>query len=728
MNTYSLSKMMEIVISRTFAKSDTVTIKKLTYNMLIVLNPEDTLKATSDGQYIRRTVIRLLEDLQSKKGKEKVSSTQLLKIANGIAHREWVACIMTFHIVLAMCIITNYTSKLLESYTNEEIMFSPLVNQYGMHDSIVDTALSRPVYVNESKVDRIASALAIHSSITIRGPAGVGKKTLILALVKQIVLGKYPLLYNSVILINPTRTTIDSHSVEQFGSHIICVMTRQSPEDVVPPSASMTGIELSRRLKFIYVNDTNEQPMIPMPPSPVSKVTIDIPPPDDNEILEIVKALLVELKSYIDFTMDTDEIVPYLIRAADRFEGSSVQPSKSVNMMTELILSKLNTTVLGEKKHKVPTSVLESDKKECESILEQLKSNTALSILKSSAAHIHICIKDAENFIVKRFNLTREILASMLSTNVREHLRDLKGKLAERVYGQDEALDDVVKSLWRRALRLDRMEKPISFMLIGFTGTGKTFITKKLAELMYGSESKMVRFDMSEYMERHEVSKLIGSPPGYIGSNQPGRLTEAVSKNPYAILLFDEVEKAHQDVMNIFLQILDDGRLTDNQGKTTDFSKTIIIMTSNVGCDIAYSEKAPIGFSYGSDNYLVKKQKETIRKATETHFRPEFINRIDKIIVVNELGDKEFVKIIQTRLEEIKESSILNIKYDKKVPATILKIARSKKYDIRKYNAREVKRVIVDHVENRIVDFMMDNDAKNVQIRSEDGKVKITKK
>jgi DNA polymerase III delta prime subunit len=704
---YTFSKGLELVLAKCNIKDEKVSVKELTTNLhaYITSSEEPDTK-----------IQNILKFIQKNHGRKFINIIKIIDRANRIAHKEWLSKIMFFHFILAFAFELGIETTILDDYVNEEIMYLPIENKFGVNGHIVNTALNRPLHVIENKVNSIANALSIHNAITITGPKGIGKKSTILSLIKCITLKKYPLLYNSNILVNPDKKVINQYMQDYNGAYTICIINQAENSNVLPNS-SWEGINLSERLKFIYIVDDNDkffqQALAPMAAFITKEIKISEITPKD--VKKIINVHIKSLKPYVNVDID-DKSIEYIIQASNRFDSSEHQPTKSINMLMEIIFNELNykTKLINS----IPIDIDSVTSEQRNDIIKSISPESTTKITRMASEKVDIDINTIEKFIVEKFALTDEVLASMMSTNIREHLKGLKTKILNKVYGQNSTIEQITKALWRRGLKLDPMNRPVSFMFIGATGTGKTHTAKTLSEYLLGDEKKMVRFDMSEYMDKHEVSKLIGSPPGYVGSNQPGRLTDEVSKNPYAVLLFDEIEKAHRDIMNIFLQILDDGRLTDNHGKTIDFSKTIIIMTSNIGTDKAYSAKRSIGFS---TNTSAKDNKKQIMLAeVEKEFKPEFINRIDRLIVFNELNTEEFKKIIKSRLIEIKESSILDIIYEdiNKVSDSILEKAKDKQYNIDKYNAREVKRVIVDTIENAIIDYLDDNAAKVITIKN----------
>ena len=280
-----------------------------------------------------------------------------------------------------------------------------------------------------------------------------------------------------------------------------------------------------------------------------------------------------------------------------------------------------------------------------------------------------------------------------------ERLLRMEDELHKRIVGQNKAVKAVAKAIRRGRAGLKDPKRPIgSFLFCGPTGVGKTELTKALANAMFGDDNAMIRLDMSEFMEKHTVSKLIGSPPGYVGFDEGGQLTEKVRRKPYSVILFDEIEKAHPDVFNALLQILDDGILTDSQGRRVDFKNCVIIMTSNVGARLINEEKATFGFVANADDRTDEKIKEAVMGELKHTFRPEFLNRIDDIIVFNRLTEddirniaKNLLKVLEKRLSDIE----ITVKFQDSVVDFVAKAG----YD-KIYGARPLKRTIQSKIED----------------------------
>ena len=339
--------------------------------------------------------------------------------------------------------------------------------------------------------------------------------------------------------------------------------------------------------------------------------------------------------------------------------------------------------------------------------------------------------------------LTEDDIAEVISswTNIpvkkitqdeNEKLKNLEQTLHERVIGQDEAVSAVAKAIRRGRLGLKDPNRPIgSFLFLGQTGVGKTELSKALAECLFGNEDAMIRIDMSEYMESHSVAKLIGAPPGYVGFDEAGQLTEKVRRKPYSVILFDEIEKAHPDVMNMLLQILDDGRLTDSQGRSVNFKNTVIIMTSNVGARLL-SDKKSLGFSANTDkkqeeNKEYEDTKKEVMSELKKQFRPEFINRIDEIIVFHKLGQNEITQIIDIMLKRV-QKRLQDQNYKIEIDQTAKDLIAKNGVDDN-YGARPLRRAIQNLIEDKIAEAILDGKIKPnkpAKVTAQDDKIQIS--
>ena len=301
--------------------------------------------------------------------------------------------------------------------------------------------------------------------------------------------------------------------------------------------------------------------------------------------------------------------------------------------------------------------------------------------------------------LARVIELWTKIPASKVQEQDFIRLRELASRLKQRVIGQDEAVDAVAAAIRRRRAGISEKRKPVSFIFVGPTGVGKTELVKQLAADLFDTEDALIRLDMSEYMEKHSVSKLIGAPPGYVGYDEAGQLTEKVRRRPYCVILFDEIEKAHPDVLNMLLQVLDDGRITDAQGRYINFENTVVIMTSNAGSD---RSDGTVGFG----TTLTQQGREKALKALSDIMRPEFINRIDEIISFNQLSQSDFEKIAAIMLSDLKTGiarSGIELTWDEE----LLKKLAADSYSV-KYGARNLRRLIEKQVEDQAANLILD--------------------
>jgi ATP-dependent Clp protease ATP-binding subunit ClpB len=362
--------------------------------------------------------------------------------------------------------------------------------------------------------------------------------------------------------------------------------------------------------------------------------------------------------------------------------------------------------------------------------LAQLKYGTLPELERKLAEETALIDEGKESRLLKE-EVTEEEIAHVVSKwtgipvsrlveSEKEKLLRLPELLHKRIIGQEDAVNAVSEAVLRARAGLKNINRPIgSFIFLGPTGVGKTELAKALSEALFDSEKNMIRIDMSEYMEKHSVSRLIGAPPGYVGYDEGGQLTEAVRRRPYSVILFDEIEKAHPDVFNILLQLLDDGRLTDNQGRTVDFKNCIIIMTSNIGSPYLIE-------NIREDGTISQETKETVEEEMKRHFRPEFINRIDDIVVFSPLSEDQIWKIIDLAMEDIKnrlKDRSINIELTDETKGHIARESYSPSY-----GARPVKRYLQKHIETEIASKIIKGEVKegdSITVDMDDDKILI---
>ncbi len=463
-----------------------------------------------------------------------------------------------------------------------------------------------------------------------------------------------------------------------------------------------------------------------------SPVTIN--EPSERDTIKILKGLRDKYEAHHGVKI-TDEAIEAAVKMSIRYINDRFLPDKAIDLIDEAASrAKLQSYTEPESLKKLQEEIdeVEKDKEEAVKIQKFEKAADLRDKQKELKAKYEKEQKKWQNKNDKSVtNITEENIAEVIASwtgipakkitedeNIK--LKNLEKTLHERVIGQDEAVEAVAKAIRRGRVGLKDPKRPIgSFLFLGPTGVGKTELSKALAQSLFGDENAMIRVDMSEYMEPHSVSKLIGSPPGYVGFDEGGQLTEKIRRKPYSVILFDEIEKAHPDVMNMLLQILEDGRLTDNQGRTVNFKNTVIIMTSNIGARLI-TDKKTLGFSKTGDNRKeeVKEDYENIKKevmeALKKELRPEFINRIDEIIVFHKLTDNEIGKIIDIMLKEVtKRLEAQKIKIE--LEPEVKKLIASKGID-KNFGARPLRRTIQSVLEDRLAEEILDGNLKKGRV------------
>ena len=455
-----------------------------------------------------------------------------------------------------------------------------------------------------------------------------------------------------------------------------------------------------------------------------SPVTVN--EPTEEETIQILKGLRDKYEAHHNVKIP-DEAIKAAVELSSRYINDRYMPDKAIDVLDEAasrVRMKSYTEPDTFKGIKEEIEKLDKEKEEAIRVQDFEKAAKLRDKENEKKKELENQKKDWENKKSKKvLTLKEEDIANVIaiwtgipvtkvSQTENEKLKNLEENLHKRVIGQDEAVEAVAKAIKRGRMGLKDPNKPIgSFLFLGPTGVGKTELSKALAENLFGSEEALIRIDMSEYMESHSVAKLIGSPPGYVGYDEAGQLTEKVRRKPYSVILFDEIEKAHPDVMNMLLQVLDDGRLTDSQGRTVNFKNTVIIMTSNVGAKLI-TEKKTLGFADEKENK--EKEYENIKKDVlaelKKEFKPEFLNRIDEIIVFHKLEKEQIRKIVDIMLsgvEKLLKMQGISLKVDEKAKDLIA----SKGIDDA-YGARPLKRAIQTMVEDKIAEAMLDGKVK----------------
>ena len=456
-------------------------------------------------------------------------------------------------------------------------------------------------------------------------------------------------------------------------------------------------------------------------------ITVNEPNLDDS--IQILKGIRDKYEAHHNVKI-SDEAIEAAVNLSSRYINDRFLPDKAIDLIDEASskarlraytepenIKKIEENLSNTKKEKEEAITIQDFEKAASlrdkehSLKDELEKQKAKWRDKNTKNIINITAEDIANVIA----VWTGIPAQKINQTENEKLRKLEETLHKRVVGQEEAVTAVAKAIRRGRVGLKDPKRPTgSFLFLGPTGVGKTELSKALAESLFGDENAIIRVDMSEYMESHSTSKMIGSPPGYVGFDEGGGLTEKVRRKPYSVILFDEIEKAHPDVMNMLLQILEDGRLTDSHGRTVNFKNTVIIMTSNVGARLI-TDKKSLGFSsIGNEENSKEKEYESIKKEVlaelKKQFRPEFINRVDEIIVFHKLTKDDLGEIVDIMLKQVKERLLdqgMTIDVDSSAKDLIIKKGTDENF-----GARPLRRAIQSILEDKLAEEILDGNIK----------------
>lgn len=439
--------------------------------------------------------------------------------------------------------------------------------------------------------------------------------------------------------------------------------------------------------------------------------------PDVNDSIEILQGLRDKYEAFHRIQI-TNEAIEAAVRLSDRYITDRNLPDKAVDLMDEACsrvrlqsfkvsvpqreleqkLEKIRVekdSAINQQRYELAAELRDAERKLQEQIEEERQAQRG-----GSSSKLTVTEEDVAEVVSSWTNIPLR----KLTEDESQRLIQLEKALHERVVGQNAAVDAVAKSIRRARAGFKEKNRPVgSFLFLGPTGVGKTELAKALAENLFGDERALIRFDMSEYMEKHTTSRLVGAPPGYVGYDEGGQMTDIVRRRPYSVILLDEIEKAHPDVFNLLLQIMEDGRLTDGQGRTVDFKNTVIIMTSNAGARALVDSK-PLGFS-PSEKQVDESRKNTVMEEVKRIFRPEFLNRIDEILVFDPLGEAELRQIVDHMLKELSgrlQESGLSIKITDETKRELLKAGKDTRY-----GARPLRRALRKLVEDPVSDLYL---------------------
>ncbi|MBQ9937339.1 MAG: ATP-dependent Clp protease ATP-binding subunit [Oscillospiraceae bacterium] len=450
--------------------------------------------------------------------------------------------------------------------------------------------------------------------------------------------------------------------------------------------------------------------------------------PSIEDAIEVLKGIKKYYEEYHNAIL-SDDIVVRAVSLSERYITDRFLPDKAIDLIDEgcafACLKNSERNLYDKKKRQL--DALKSDEGKLASAEEvnyEALANVRAEICKvtddiNKIDKSKIVTRVTVNDLAGVIELWTGIPASKIEQNERAKLSSLKERLSEKIIGQDKAVDAVVRAITRNRAGLSPRKRPSSFIFVGPTGVGKTELVKVLGAELFDATEPIIRLDMSEYMEKHAVSKIIGSPPGYIGYDEAGQLTEKVRRKPYSVILFDEIEKAHPDVLNILLQLLDEGKLTDAHGRTVSFENTVIVMTSNAGSELR-------GFGMGFNKTEGELMEEKAKKALSEFLRPEFLSRVDEVVVFNNLSEKELVKISRLMVKELESSlnerGIDFICDDKALEIIVFKA------DGGKFAARDLRHIIRKEIEDKIAFIYTNSEEgslKAFKVTAENGEVKV---
>lgn len=623
-----------------------------------------------------------------------------------------------------------------------------LLDQYGVNlTELARQGAIDPVIGRDSEITRIIEILNRRSknNPVLTGEAGVGKTAVVEGLAQKIVEGEVPqkLLDKEVIrldvvslvqgtgirgqfeermqqLMNEVR---DNKEIILFIDEIHEIVGAGSAEGSMDAGNILKPALARGELQLIGATTLNEYRKIEKDAALERRFQpVRVNEPTPEQTLIILQGLRPKYEEYHKVKY-SDKALEAAVHLSHRYIQDRFLPDKAIDLLDESGSKKNLTMKIVDPKE--INERMETAEKEKQAALHAEDYEKAayyrdqISNLKKMKENpqaldqdITVTEKDIQHIIEVKTNIP----VGELVEKEQEQLRNLDKELKAHVMGQDEAVDKVAKAIRRNRVGFNRKNRPIgSFLFVGPTGVGKTELAKQLAIQMFGTADSIIRFDMSEYMEKHAVSKLIGSPPGYVGYEEAGQLTERVRRNPYSIVLLDEVEKAHPDVMHMFLQILDDGRLTDSQGRVVSFKDTIIIMTSNAGSGV---KEASVGFGAA----LSGKTNSVLDRLGD-YFKPEFLNRFDSIVEFNSLSKENLSSILSLMLDELND-----VLQEKEIHIHVSEAAKAKLIDDG-YNpsmgARPLRRVIQEQIEDRVADYYLDHPTvKDISFdTNEDGKI-----
>jgi len=627
-----------------------------------------------------------------------------------------------------------------------------------------------PIVGRDKEVKRIAQILSRKkkNNAVIVGDAGVGKSALVEKLALMIVKGDCPtnLLDKRIMSLDLTSLVAGTKYRGQFEERIKAILNelQESPNVIVfidelhtmvgagnasgaMDAANILKPALARgEIQCIGATTFDEfKKHIEKDAALVRRFQkIILKEPTVLETIEILKNLK---NSYENFhrVFYEDNVIETIVKLSGRYIADRQYPDKAIDVLDELGSEKRVSSRVPESIEKFKKQIDEVKEKKVQVVRNQnyelaakLRDEEKKLFDKLENEKVKWAEKQKDNKIPVSVDDVYTIVSEMtgvpitkLDSKETAKLLKMESLLSNKVIGQEEAITSISKAIRRNRVGIKDANKPIgSFIFLGSTGVGKTHLAKSLADLLFGDPEKIIRVDMSEYMDRHNVSKLIGSPPGYVGYDEGGQLTEKVRNNPFSVILFDEIEKAHKDIFNILLQILDEGHLTDSFGRKVNFTNCLVIMTSNLGAKRVSEFGGGVGFNTASsETQKYEVRKSMIQKALKQQFNPEFLNRIDDVILFNSLNEETLTKIIQIEI-----GKLTNRLVEKNYMVTFDKTVTNKIYELNtqeEYGARPLKRIIQNLCEDFLSEEILKGNIKEnepITLKYKDEKLTISKK
>lgn len=663
---------------------------------------------------------------------------------------------LAYQVLLALKVsmgeLSDHLSQICQIAKNEQVQVDKtheILNQFAIDLTAraIDKRLD-PVFGREEELARLIQTLSrrTKNNPCLIGEPGVGKTAIVEGLAQRIVAKEVPevlwgkkvySLSMGILLAGTkyrgefeerlTKLIKEIHEAQDvilFIDEIHTIIGAGGAEGAIDASSILKPILARGEIQIIGTTTINEYKRYIEKDSGLERrfQPIMVVEPSKEQAVEILKLLRERYETHHRVKI-TDDALKAAVELSDRYITERFLPDKAVDLMDEASAKKRIENLTQSESVNQLEEHLKHLRSEKEAAVGRLDFEMAAKLRDQERVAVETLEAEKRNqqmSFLKALSVSKADIEQMVSTITRipverlleteaERLLHLESYLAKRVIGQDDAVEVVAKAIRRSRVGLSNPNKPIgSFLFMGPTGVGKTELSKGLANLLFGSDQAMIRIDMSEFMEKHTVSRLVGSPPGYVGHEEGGQLTDRVKRQPYSLILFDEIEKAHEDVFNLLLQILDEGILTDGKGRTVNFKNTLIIMTSNAGID-RLSKKRQMGFGDMAFQDEMEKQRirEVLTESLKEYFKPEFLNRIDDVVVFNTLTPIDIRQIVELMASDL-EGRMCGLGYALEMSGSVKDHLSVVGYD-EEYGARPLRRTMTKLVEDKLAEYILRN-------------------